>query len=221
MSDEPFIRWDWIGRHLDDIWARTVEHLLLTGIAIGVGFALSMVLAVLVRRYRRAYGPVTWVAGVLYTIPSLALFALLVPFTGLSMVTAEVGLVSYTLLILIRNIVAGLDGVPASVREAAAGMGYTRRRMFFEIELPLALPVIVAGLRIATVTIVGLVTVTAIIGQGGYGSFILDGLQRFFNTPLVVGAVLSVVLAVALDVALVGAERMLSPWVRRRPRSRR
>lgn len=221
MTDEPFIRWDWVGRHLDDIWARTVEHLLLTGVAIGIGFALSMALAVLVRRYRRAYGPVTWVAGVLYTIPSLALFALLVPFTGLSVVTAEIGLVSYTLLILVRNIVAGLDGVPASVREAAAGMGYTRRRMFFEIELPLALPVIVAGLRIATVTIVGLVTVTAIIGQGGYGSFILDGLQRFFNTPLFVGAVLSVVLAVALDVALVGAERMLSPWVRRRPRRSR
>lgn len=216
MSDEPFVRWDWVGRHLDDIWARTVEHLLLTAIAVGLGFALSMAIALVVRRWRRAYAPVTWAAGVLYTIPSLALFALLVPFTGLTVLTSEIGLVSYTLLILVRNIVAGLDGVPPAVREAAAGMGYTSRRLFLEIELPLALPVIVAGLRIATVTIVGLVTVTAVIGQGGYGAFILEGLQRFFNTPLVVGAVLSVLLAVALDLALVGVERALSPWARTR-----
>jgi osmoprotectant transport system permease protein len=155
------------------------------------------------------------VTGILYTIPSLALFALLVPYFGLSFLTAEIGLVSYTLLILIRNIVAGIDGVPAPVREAATGMGYTRWRLFWSIELPLALPVIVAGLRIATVTVVGLVTVTALIGQGGLGFFILDGLRRFFNTPLIVGAVLSVALAVALDLILLGAERALTPWRRR------
>ena len=148
-------------------------------------------------RTRRSRGS----PGILYTIPSIALFALLVPVTGLTITTAEVGLVSYTLLILVRNIVAGIDGVPAAVREAAVAMGYRRWRMFAQIELPLALPVIIAGLRIATVTTVGLVTVTALIGQGGYGAFINDGLQRFFNTPLVVGAVLSVALAVALDVA--------------------
>ena len=212
---EPFVRWDWVAGHLDDIWARTIEHLTLTGIAVGLGFVIAMALAIVALRYRRAFAPISWFTGILYTIPSIALFALLIPVTGLTITTAEVGLVSYTLLILVRNIVAGIDGVPSSVREAAVAMGYRRWRMFLQIEVPLALPVIVAGLRIATVTTVGLVTVTALIGQGGYGAFINDGLQRFFNTPLIVGAVLSVALAVTLDVALVLVERALTPWARR------
>lgn len=214
--NEPFIRWDWIGSHLDEVAKRTVEHLELTGIAVIVGFVLAMALSLLCLRFRKTYAPVTWLTGILYTIPSIALFAMLVPITGLTVTTAEVGLVSYTLLILVRNIVAGIDGVPASVREAAIGMGYRRWRMFAQIEIPLALPVIIAGLRIATVTTVGLVTVTALIGQGGYGAFINDGLQRFFNTPLVLGAVLSVALAVALDVLLVVVERAFTPWSRAR-----
>jgi osmoprotectant transport system permease protein len=185
---------------------------------VGAGFAIAMALSVLSLRYRRAYTPITWLSGILYTIPSIALFALLIPLTGLSTLTAEIGLVSYTLLILVRNIVAGVDGVPRAVTEAAAAMGYRRTRMFVEIELPLALPVIVAGLRIATVTTVGLVTVTALIGQGGYGFLIYDGLRRFFNTPLFVGATLSVAMAVALDWLLVAAERALTPWSRRRAR---
>jgi osmoprotectant transport system permease protein len=213
---EPLVRWDWVGSHLDDIWARTIEHLTLTGIAVGLGFVIAMGLSLLALRVRRLYQPISWFAGILYTIPSIALFALLIPVTGLTITTAEVGLVSYTLLILVRNIVAGIDGVPASVREAAVAMGYRRWRMFAQIEVPLALPVIIAGLRIATVTTVGLVTVTALIGQGGYGAFINDGLQRFFNTPLILGAVLSVALAVTLDVALVVLERALTPWARRR-----
>ena len=171
-------------------------------------------------RYRRAYAPITWATGILYTIPSLALFAFLVPITGISRLTAEIGLIGYTLLILIRNIVAGIDGVPADVKEAATGMGFTRRRMFLEIEVPLALPVIVAGIRIATVTVVGLVTITALIGQGGLGKFIDRGLDFFYTsigtTQIVVGTVLSVVLAMALDVALVLVERALTPWARRR-----
>jgi osmoprotectant transport system permease protein len=175
-----------------------------------------MALSVLALRRRMTYTPITWFAGVLYTIPSLALFALLVPLTGLTTLTAEIGLVSYTLLILVRNIVAGIDGVPPAVRDAAVAMGYTPARMFFEIELPLATPVIVAGLRIATVTTVGLVTITALIGQGGYGYFIDDGLRRFFNTPLFLGSILSVALAIALDTGLVLAERALTPWSRRR-----
>lgn len=216
MNPEPFIRWGWIADHLDDIWTRTVEHLTLTGLAVGIGLVAAMLLAAVALRFRRWNAPITWFTATLYTIPSLALFALLVPLTGLSIVTAEIGLVSYTLLILVRNIVAGIDGVPSSVREAAVAMGYRRWRMFFEIELPHALPVIIAGVRIATVTTVGLVTITALIGQGGYGYFINDGLRRFFYTPLVVGAVLSVVLAVTLDLLLVGAERALTPWARKR-----
>jgi osmoprotectant transport system permease protein len=153
---------------------------------------------------------------VLYSIPSLALFVMLIPLTGLSVATAEIGLVSYTLLIFIRNIVAGIDGVPSEVREAALGMGYTRRRMLLEIELPIALPVVIAGIRIATVTTVGLVTITALIGLGGLGQLILDGLNRLFTTPLIIGAVLSVVLALLLDGVLVLAERALTPWARRK-----
>ena len=213
---EPLIRWGWIVDHLDDIWVATVEHVQLTAIAVGLGFVIALALSIVALRFRASYGPITWVTGTLYTIPSLALFAFLVPFTGLSLLSAEIGLVSYTLLILFRNTVAGIDGVPAEVREAAVGMGYRRWRLFLEIELPLALPVIVAGLRIASVTIVGLVTVTSLISLGGLGVFILDGLQRDFTTPLIVGAVLSVALASVIDLALVLVERALAPWERRR-----
>ncbi len=216
QTTEPFMRWGWVWSHLDLIWSRTVEHLVLTGIALGIGFVISVVLSVIALRYRKTYAPITWVTGVLYSIPSLALFVMLIPITGLSVTTAEIGLVSYTLLIFIRNIVAGIDGVPQEVREAAMGMGYTRRRMLLEIELPIALPVVIAGVRIATVTTVGLVTITALIGLGGLGQLILDGLNRLFTTPLIVGAVLSVVLALLLDFALVFLERALTPWARRK-----
>lgn len=216
QANDSFFRWDWVFGHLDDIWEKVVEHLVLTGVALFFGLLISLVLALIGLRFRRALAPITWVTGVFYTIPSLALFAFLVPITGFTLLSAEIGLVSYTLLILIRNIVAGVDGVDPAVREAAVGMGYGRRRLFLEIELPLALPVIVAGLRIATVTTVGLVTVTALIGQGGVGFFILSGLSRFFSTEIVLGTALSVIIAVTLDLALVLVERALTPWSRRR-----
>lgn len=216
LEGQPFVRWDWVWDHLDDIWEATAEHLLLTGIALGVGLAISVALSLVARRFRRTYTPITWVTGILYTIPSLALFSLFVPITGLSILTAEIGLVSYTLLILIRNIVAGLDGVSPAVKEAAEGMGYSRRKILFEIEVPLALPVIIAGIRIASVTTIGLVTVAALIGKGGLGFFILQGLRRFFTTEIVVGAVGSVVLAVIIDALLLLVERALTPWTRAR-----
>ncbi|MBU1865762.1 MAG: ABC transporter permease [Actinobacteria bacterium] len=216
QASGPFFRWDWVFRNLAVIWDRTVEHLVLTVIAVGIGSVIALGLSLIALRWRRTYAPITWVTGILYTIPSLALFAMLVPFTGLSKTTAEIGLVSYTLLILIRNIVAGIDGVAPDVKEAALGMGYTRRRLFLEIELPLALPVIVAGIRIATVTVIGLVTVTSLIGLGGLGFFILRGLNSFFWTQIIVGVVLSVVLAVVVDVALARGERALTPWARSR-----
>jgi osmoprotectant transport system permease protein len=214
LEGQPLVRWDWVFDHLDDIWAATREHLVLTGIALGVGLVISLGLSMLALHFRKTYAPITWATGILYTIPSLALFSILVPVTGLSVLTAEIGLVSYTLLILIRNIVAGIDGVDASVKEAAVGMGYTRRRVLFEIEVPLAMPVIIAGIRIASVTTIGLVTVTALIGQGGLGFFILQGLRRFFTTEIMVGAVMSVVLAVVIDALLVLLERALTPWAR-------
>jgi osmoprotectant transport system permease protein len=209
---DSFIWWDWIGRNTDLIWLRTIQHLQLTAIALVVGFAIATVLATVALRWRVTYAPITWVTGILYAIPSVALFAFLVPITGLSLLTAEIGLVSYTLLILVRNIVAGVDGVPAEVREAADAMGYTRAHRLVAVDLRLATPTIVAGLRIASVTIIGLVTVTALVGSGGYGVFILDGLSRNFTTPIVVGATLSIALAVAVDLALVGVQRLLTPW---------
>ncbi|MBV8159602.1 MAG: ABC transporter permease [Acidimicrobiia bacterium] len=181
-----------------------------------MGLVIAAPLSLLVRRWRWLQGPVLSFSGILYTIPSLALLALLVPLTGLTRTTAEIALVSYTLLILIRNIVAGLDGVPPDVRDAAEGMGYSRRTQLLRVELPLALPVIIAGIRIAVVTTIGLVTVTALIGQGGLGQLILDGLYRDFRTEVVVGSVLSVALATVADLTLVGIQRLATPWTRAR-----
>jgi osmoprotectant transport system permease protein len=213
---EPIIRWDWTFRHLGDIGLRVEQHLVLTGLAVGIGFAIALIVGIWADRLPRIYGPVTWVAGILYTIPSLALFALLIPWTGLSIVTAEIGLVSYTLLILIRNVVAGLQAVPPDVLDAARGMGYTRWQILWRVELPLATAVILAGVRVATVTTIGLVTVTALIGQGGLGFLILQGIEQFFSTPLIIGAGLSVLLAVIVDALLVQVERLATPWARAR-----
>ncbi len=215
-AGEPWIRWDWALSHLGEFAMRLREHVILTLIAVGIGFVLAFMLSLLVLRLPRTYAPVLWVTGILYTIPSLALFAFLVPITGLSLTTAEIGLISYTLLILVRAIVGGVRSVPADVREAALGMGYTSNQLLWRVEMPLAAGVIVGGLRVATVTIIGLTTVTALIGQGGLGRLIFDGIQRFFSTPLIIGAVLSVLLAVSIDGALVLLQRRLTPWGRAR-----
>ena len=213
-AGEPLIRWDWIGSHVDEIAFRVGEHLELTLIAIVVGLVIAAGLTFVGLRVPSLYPPISWFAGILYTIPSLALFSVLVPYTGLTLLTAEIGLVSYTLLILIRNIAAGIRSVPAEVRDAARGMGYTPRQILLRIELPLALGVIFAGIRVATITTIGLVTVTALIGEGGLGYFILLGIQLFFSTPLLIGAVGSVLLAVVADGALVLMQRALTPWTR-------
>jgi osmoprotectant transport system permease protein len=213
-AGQPSIDSAWIADHTDDMTTRIVNHVIFTGIAVSLGFAISLVLSLVIIRYRWTYGPITGVAGLLYTIPSLALFGLLIPITGFTVTTAEIALVSYTLLILIRNTVAGLDGVPSDVREAAVGMGFSPLQVLVRVDLPLALPVIVAGLRVATVTTIGLVTVTALIGMENLGTFITDGLQRLFITPVLVGAVLSIALAVAADIALLGVQRLIAPWTR-------
>lgn len=210
------VDWDWIAGNLDQIGEATLAHLQLTLIAVGVGFAISLVLGLLAWRRRGLYGPIAGIAGLLYTIPSLALFAVLVPFTGLTVLTAEIGLVSYTLLILIRGIVSGLDGVPRDAVEAATGMGYTPRQQLARVELPLAVPVIVTAIRLATVTTIGLVMVTALIGEGGLGQLMLRGFNRSFPTMIYVGIAMSVVLAVTLDLVLVGLQRLLTPWARAR-----
>ena len=215
QTTEPWIRWDWVSSHTDEILHALRDHVVLTAIAVFVGMLIAIPLALIARRWRWFEAPALSVTGILYTIPSIALLALLVPWTGLTRTTAEIALVSYTLLILIRNIVAGLAGVPPDVREAAEGMGYTATRQFARVELPLALPVIIAGIRLAVVTTIGLVTVTALIGQGGLGQLILDGLYRDFRTEVVVGSLLCVALATFADIALVGIQRIAMPWTRK------
>ena len=221
MTDGPapvlaaeLIRWEWVGRHLDDIRDNLVQHVELTGLALLFGLLLAFPLALSAVQWPRLYGPILGFTGVLFTIPSLALFILLIPFTGLQIQTALIGLTIYTLLILVRNIVEGLRGVDNDVREAAQAMGYTRARQLFQVELPLALPVIIAGVRIATVTTIGLVTVTALIGWGGLGQLFIEGFTLNFSTPIVVGIVLSALLAFTADLLLVGLQHRLTPWAR-------
>jgi osmoprotectant transport system permease protein len=214
--DEPLVRWDWVWDHGDEIRTDLFAHIQLTVLAVAIGFAIALVLALLSIRWRWTYGPLAAICAVLYSIPSLALFGMLVPITGLGIVPAEIALVSYTLLILLRNMVAGFDGVPAHVREAADGMGYEPWRRLLKIDLPLALPAIIAGLRIATVTTVGLVAVAALVGADGLGDLINDGLNRDFPTPVVVGTVLSIALAVVFDLLFVLLERLATPWASRR-----
>jgi osmoprotectant transport system permease protein len=217
VTERSFWDWEWVFDHLGLIGDRLLQHVTLTAIAVGVGLLISFPLAVVAYRRRRLYPPIAWITGILYTIPSLALFSLLLPFTGLSILTAEIGLASYTLLILIRNTVTGLAGVPDDVKEAAYGMGYTGRQLLWRVELPLALPAVVAGLRIATVTTIGLVTVTALIGKGGLGALMLGGFRRLYpEIMIVVGLVLSVGLAIAFDALLLGGQRALTPWAARR-----
>ena len=211
-----WIWWPWVTRHGHLIWTATRQHVELTAVAVGVGLLISLPLALLGRRSRTVQSLVLGTTGVLYTIPSLAAIGLLLPITGLTSLTAEIVLVSYTLLILVRNMLAGLAAVPEEIREAARGMGFGPLRLLVQIELPLAVPAIIAGIRIATVTTIGLVTVTALIGLGGLGRLIYDGLNREFHTPLIVGSVLSVALAVTADLGLVAVQRLATPWARGR-----
>jgi len=216
QSNNPLIRWDWVFNEWDQIWAALVEHMELTFYAMTLGLALSIPLAAMALRYRVTAAPITAFTGFLYTLPSVALFGLLVPFFGLSRLTAVIPLAGYTLLVLVTNIIAGFRSVSAPVRTAADAMGLTPPRRVLGVELPLATPYIITGIRIATVSTVGLVTVAAIIGQGGLGSLILDGLKRSFWTPMVVGAVLSILLALVLDLLILWLGRKATPWTQRR-----
>lgn len=205
---------DWLATHLDDVAYRTLQHLLLAGIAVLVGFVISFVLAIVAVRRRRAGVPIFAVADLLYTIPSLALFGTLISITGISLLTVEIPLVLYTLTIFVRNIAAGFGSVAPEVIEAADGLGYTAGQRLWRVELPLAVPLIVAGLRLATVSTIGLVTVTSVMGDsfGGLGFFIVEGYRRSFALELYVGAIPSILLALAADFLLVRFQRVLTPW---------
>lgn len=217
VSDEPLFRVDWVVDNLDEIGQRLGEHVVMVVVSVLIGFAISFALAIMARRFPRSYGPILAVTGTLYAVPSLALFVLLIPITGLTLTTGIVALVLYTLLILVRNIVTALEGVPPEVLEAADGMGYGRAERFLRVELPIALPIIVAGIRIATVTTVGLVAITTFIGLGGLGYLIINsGTRRFFPTSIYVGVVLCVALAVIADLVLQQIQRRLTPWAKAR-----
>jgi osmoprotectant transport system permease protein len=195
---------------------RLIEHLELTGIAVGVGMVIAFSAAILAYKRDWFETPFSLFSAFLYTIPSLALFELLVPITGINRLTAEIGLVSYTLLILFRNTLTGLRGVPEPALEAARAMGLTPIQSLFRVELPLAIPAIMAGVRIATVTTISLTTVAAYIGAGGLGAPIFDAIQTGFKTEFVAAGALAIILAIVLDVLLVVVERFITPWSRRR-----
>lgn len=193
-----------------------VQHVELALIAVAVGTLISVPLGLLAWRYRLLRVPIFGFSSALYVIPSLALFVLLLPVTGIgSILTAEIALVGYTLLILVWNTTAGLASVPADVREAARAMGYSPAAALLRVELPLALPYLFAGIRVAMATVIGLVTVTALIGLGGLGRLITTGFNADNGTSIVAGLVLSVLLAAVADVSLVGLERVVAPWSRR------
>lgn len=214
----PLVEWQWIADNLPLLWDATMEHVFLTVVSVTVGLVVSLGLTLASLRWRRLYGPVLAIGGVLYSVPSLAAFAFLVPFLGFTNATAVIALSTYTVLILVRNFMTGIDGVDPDVLEAARGQGFTERQVLVRVQFPLALPVMFAGIRVATVTVIGLVTVTALIGLGGLGGLILTGFRLLPPLPvmIVVGTVLSVVLAVVFDLTLVGLQRVLTPWSRGR-----
>jgi osmoprotectant transport system permease protein len=213
-DSSPLVDWRWIGEHLDEIWARGVQHVWLTVVSVLIAFAIAFPLSIMASRRRWIVGPATWVSSVLYTVPALAVIALLIPITGLSLTTVAIPLITYNLLILFRNSLAGFDGVDPDVKEAALGLGFTSRQQLWRVEVPLAMPVIIAGIRIATVSSIGLVTVAALIGRGGFGQFILKGLNEFFWTALLLGVVLSAGFAVVADLLLLGLQRIATPWAK-------
>jgi osmoprotectant transport system permease protein len=222
LAQVPFPDWNWLGnpRNWERLAGFAVEHVELTLWAVVAGSLVAAPLALLAVRRRAFYTPLLTLTGVLFTVPSLAMFLLIIALfsTGFSRTTAVMGLGVYSLLILFRNAVAGLDGVPADIREAGEAMGYTKNQLLVKIELPIALPVIIAGLRIATVSTVGLVTITALIGQGGIGRLFVQGFQRQNPTILLVAIVSVVALAFVADLALLTAQRLLLPWARARER---
>jgi osmoprotectant transport system permease protein len=195
---------------------RLIEHLELTGIAVGIGLVIAFAAAILAYKQDWFEGPFSFFSAFLYTIPSLAFFELMVPITGINRFSAEIALVSYTLLILFRNTLTGLRGVPEASIEAARAMGLTSRQSLLRIELPLALPAIMAGVRIATVTTISLATVAAYIGAGGLGAPSFDAIQTGFKTEFVATGALAILLALVVDIALVFVQRAISPWSRRR-----
>jgi osmoprotectant transport system permease protein len=197
---------------------RVGEHIKMTAIAVVIGFVIAFAAALIAHRYRRFELPFANLSALFYTIPSIAFFQIMVPITGIGLLSIEIALVSYTLLILFRNVLTGLREVPADVKEAAEGMGLTRRQTLLKVELPLALPAIIAGVRVATVTTISLATIAAFITPLGLGAPIFNAIQSGANTEFVGASLLAILLALVADALIVIAQRFATPWARARRR---
>ncbi len=219
LVDNEWVCGEYFRTRSDILTDALVQHIWITVVSVLLGLALAFPLALLARRYRSLEGIIVGTTTAIYTVPSLALFALLLPFTGLTPATVIIGLALYSLTILVRNIVEGLKAVPADVRESALGMGYGRARLLLGVELPLALPTVMAGLRVAFVSTVALATVGSIVGYGGLGNLLLQAVDSQFKAQVLASGALCVVLAVFFDVVLVGVQRLLTPWTRTRTAS--
>ena len=199
----------WTLNHIPDILEALWQHIVLVVVSVGIAFAISLVVGIWSSRRPRIYAAVIGLTGAIYAVPSLAMFAMLIPLVGLGLVPALIGLASYSLLILIRNVATGLREIPAEIIEAAEGMGYGRWQRLVQVELPLAMPVIIAGLRIAIVTVIGIATIAAYINAGGLGVLIFAGINQSFGEKILVGALLSSGMAITSDVVLTRIERRL------------
>ncbi|AEW94997.1 MULTISPECIES: ABC transporter permease [Streptomycetaceae] len=221
LAANDWICGEYVRSRAHELTAATVQHLWITAVSVALGLLLAFPLALVARRWKPAAGPVLAFTTILYTVPSLAMYSLLLPVFGVSASVVVTGLVLYSLTILVRNILAGLESVPEDAREAARGMGYGPLRLLFTVELPLALPAVMAGLRIATVSAVSLTTVGAIVGYGGLGNLIYTGMNSLFKAQVLTASVICVVMAVAADLLLLAVQRLLTPWTRHRGRARR
>jgi osmoprotectant transport system permease protein len=220
LHGEPLVRWNWVADHVDLFATLTRQHLFLSLTPVLLGLLISVPLGVVSVRWRWLYPPVFAAANLLYTVPSLALFMLMLDITGLlSPWTAIVPLTGFTLSVLVPNVVDGLRQVPDPVRQAATAMGFGTLRRLLQVELPIAVPIVMAGLRVTTVSSISLVSVAVLVGQGGLGQLFIEGAQKDFPTPILVGIVLIIILAAVFDGLLVAAQRLLTPWARTRRRT--
>ncbi|GIH92548.1 ABC transporter permease [Planobispora siamensis] len=221
MGEEPLVRWDWIGRNWPEIQELLADHIIMALVPVVAGLLLALPLGLAGARWRWLYQPTVGTMNVIYSLPSLAVFIVLIPITGLATrATIIVPLTFYAMAVLIPAVVDGLTSVPEHVRQSAVAMGFTPLRRLLRVELPIAVPVVLAGLRVATVSSISLVSVGALVGRGGLGYLFIDGWQRQFPTPIVVGVVLTAILAAVADLLLVVAQRWLTPWSTARSRVR-
>jgi osmoprotectant transport system permease protein len=208
--------WGWVARNWGDVVSLTGDHIILSLVPVLIGVAIAIPLGVACVRWKQIYPVVLVISIALFAIPSVALFIFILPFTGISRLTAIIPLTLYTVSLLVRSVVDGMRSVDESVRQVALAMGYRGLHRIVSVDLPIAVPVILGGLRVVTVSNIGMVAVTSVIGIPSLGDLFVDGTQRFFVTPIVVGIVLVAGLAAVIDLLLVVTQRQLSPWARRR-----